>query len=122
MAPIRAKVIAILTKLAKEHEMVSEDPEPRVLFNEFADSSLNFRLLVWVLFEHGIQIKSDLSVAIDKAFKENNIEIPFPQLDLHVIDTPIEKATFDSKSKNPKEPKPLITDESGENAEKGDSD
>ncbi|WP_340111157.1 mechanosensitive ion channel domain-containing protein [Maribellus mangrovi] len=82
------QVIAILKQVADEHPLVRQDPEPRVLFNEFADSSLNFRLLCWVLFENGIQTKSDLAVAIDKAFKENNIEIPFPQLDLHVKDTP----------------------------------
>jgi len=85
-----AKVIGILKQVANAHESVAKDPQPRVLFNEFADSSLNFRLLFWVLFENGIQTKSDISVAIDKAFKENDIEIPFPQLDLHVIDTPTE--------------------------------
>ncbi|RKD92278.1 mechanosensitive ion channel family protein [Mangrovibacterium diazotrophicum] len=82
------EVIRILKETASSHELVAKFPEPMVLFNEFADSSLNFRLLFWVLFEQGIQVKSDVSVAIDKAFKEANIEIPFPQLDLHVLDVP----------------------------------
>jgi small-conductance mechanosensitive channel len=84
-------VIQILKQVADAHPLVAKDPEPRVLFTEFADSSLNFRLLCWVLFENGIQTKSDLSVAVDHAFKENGIEIPFPQLDLHVIDNSEEK-------------------------------
>lgn len=93
------RVIEILKQVAMDNELVSKEPEPRVLFHEFADSSLNFRLLCWVLFEHGIQTKSDLAVAIDKAFKENNIEIPFPQLDLHVIDTPVKNEMVDEKDK-----------------------
>ena len=93
------KVIEILKQVAMDNELVSKEPEPRVLFHEFADSSLNFRLLCWVLFEHGIQTKSDLAIAIDKAFKENNIEIPFPQLDLHVIDTTVEKQTSGEQDK-----------------------
>lgn len=115
------KVIEILKRVAGEHELVSKDPEPRVLFHEFADSSLNFRLLCWVLFEHGIQTKSDLSVAIDKAFKEANIEIPFPQLDLHVIDTPVNQEPVAQPKKNPEDSKPLIADGSGLNDGDGDS-
>lgn len=79
-------VIELLTKVAIEDSRVVKIPEPRVLFNEFGDSSLNFRLLFWVLFENGLGARSDISVAIDKAFKENGVEIPFPQLDLHVKD------------------------------------
>lgn len=81
-------VIEILKRIATENVLVSKFPEPVVLFSEFADSSLNFRLLCWVLFANGVQVKSELSIAIDKAFKNHNIEIPFPQLDLHVIDIP----------------------------------
>jgi len=116
------KVIEILRQVANSHEWVAKDPEPRVLFNEFADSSLNFRLLFWVLFEQGIQTKSDISVAIDKAFKENNIEIPFPQLDLHVVDTPVEKETSGIQNNKPEDLKPLIADK-GELSERDtDSD
>ncbi len=78
------KVIKILTEVAKESSMVVNQPEPRVLFQEFGDSSLNFRLLFWVLFENGLQARSDISVLIADAFAKNEVEIPFPQLDLHV--------------------------------------
>lgn len=93
------KVIEILNKVARENNMVVNHPEPRVLFKEFGDSSLNFRLLFWVLFENGLQAKSDISVLIADAFAKNQVEIPFPQLDLHVKD---EK---ENKLLNEEEPK-----------------
>lgn len=101
-------VINILLKVALENPLVVQVPEPRVLFNEFGDSSLNFRLLFWVLFENGLTARSDISVAIDKAFKENDIEIPFPQLDLHVKDKKEQDKPKENKKKvlkeTPKEP------------------
>jgi len=54
------------------------------LFEDFGDSSLNFRLLFWVPYDIGIGTKSDVAIGIFNKFKENNIEIPFPQIDLHV--------------------------------------
>jgi small-conductance mechanosensitive channel len=69
--------------------MVSKAMEPRVLFTEFADSSLNFKLLVWAdvrRFARGI-IKSALYFKIFDDFKEAGIEIPFPQRDLHIRST-----------------------------------
>ncbi|WP_163715412.1 mechanosensitive ion channel family protein [Mangrovibacterium lignilyticum] len=97
------EVIRILKGVANDHELVSKFPEPQVLFNEFADSALNFRLLCWVLFQNGIKVKSELSVAIDKVFKENRIEIPFPQLDLHVLDIPADKTQQSDKKLPEKE-------------------
>lgn len=79
-----ALVINVLKEVALANPQVVKYPTPFVMFNEFGDSSLNFRMLFWVLFENGLSTKSEVSVAIDEAFKKNNIEIPFPQLDLHV--------------------------------------
>ncbi len=77
-------VLELIKKAALGHEDVMKDPPPRALFEEFGDSSLNFRLLFWVHYEMGIGVKSDVAVAIFNIFKENNVEIPFPQVDLHV--------------------------------------
>ncbi len=79
-------VMKVLQKVALDHEKVFPDPPPRALFEEFGDSSLNFRLLCWIPFDSGLSIRSDLSVAIYNAFKEEGIEIPFPQMDIHVKD------------------------------------
>lgn len=77
----------ILIKVANNHESILDDPKPLVLFTNFGDSSLNFKL-VFTLNDSFISAipKSDLRFAIDKAFKENNISIPFPQRDVHIID------------------------------------
>lgn len=103
-------VIDILTKVAKESPMVVNEPEPRVLFREFGDSSLNFRILFWVLFENGLQAKSDISVLIADALAKNKIEIPFPQLDLHVK----EKMNKDEHIKDAPSEKPKLESDDGQ--------
>ncbi len=78
------QVLEILEQVAKENGDTLKDPAPKALFDEFGDSSLNFRLLYWVPYNIGIGTKSDVAIAIFNKFKENNIEIPFPQIDLHM--------------------------------------
>ncbi len=79
-------VLKLLKKVALDNEDVLKEPEPRALFDEFGDSSLNFRLLYWVPFESGIGTKSDVSIGIYNILAENNIQIPFPQVDVHMIE------------------------------------
>jgi small-conductance mechanosensitive channel len=74
-----------LEEVAAKHPAVLEQPPPMVRFQDFGDSSLDFSLLVWLddpLVEP--QIASDLRFAIDRVFREQKIEIPFPQRDLHL--------------------------------------
>ena len=74
-----------LLKCAKENEKLLTSPAPYVLFDEFGDSSLNFELRCWTSdFASWVEIRSDIRSAIDKAFRKKNIEIPFPQRDLHI--------------------------------------
>jgi small-conductance mechanosensitive channel len=73
-----------LLAVAGETAFVLDSPSPDVRFLEFGDSSLNFELLVWIDVKK-IPIplaKSELNFKIWNAFKENNIEIPFPQRDV----------------------------------------
>jgi len=77
-------ILELLEKVANNHEDVLKTPGPTALFEEFGDSSLNFRLLCWVPFELGIGVKSDIAIGIYNIFAENNIIIPFPQVDLNV--------------------------------------
>lgn len=74
-----------LMETAASHPFVMDDPEPKVWFKEFGDSSLNFELLVWIPdpTERWNTI-SQLNYKIDRIFREKDIEIPFPQRDLHV--------------------------------------
>lgn len=80
------QVEKILLKVADENESLSRTPEPRVRVRAFADSSVNFQLLVWVLdpSQKGLQTHNLLK-AIYKAFDNEGITIPFPQRDVHMI-------------------------------------
>ncbi|PCI07602.1 MAG: hypothetical protein COB77_04310 [Gammaproteobacteria bacterium] len=86
------KVRDILMAIAEENDHVSKSasmPPPKVLFREFGDSSLNFELRVFLHnVDSRLSIISELNFAIDKAFREQGIEIPFPQRDLHVKSLP----------------------------------
>ena len=75
----------LIQEAVTEHELVLEDPEPRIFFMEFGDSSLNFRVLAYVadISERFVAL-SDLHFTIDESFRSHDIEIPFPQRDLHV--------------------------------------
>ncbi len=83
------KVRDILVDVANKSEYVINDgvtaPKPKALFMSFGDSSLNFELRVWInQIRRRYDATSDLHFAVDKAFRENGVEIPFPQRDLHV--------------------------------------
>ncbi len=73
----------ILTEVAIAHPNVLDRPRPRIRLENFGDSSLDFKLFFWARNFYSIEdIKSDLRFAIDKAFRENDISIPFPQRDV----------------------------------------
>ena len=79
------KVIAILNQVGDGHPSVVNEPPPSAIFTGFGDSSINFELRVWVDdIKHRLSVISDLGVAIDRAFKHEHIEIPYPQRDLHL--------------------------------------
>jgi len=62
-----------------------KDPGPLVFFNGLGESSLDFILLFWISdYNFGRRIKSEILFSIFKVFKENGIEISFPQHDLHL--------------------------------------
>ena len=80
------QVRIVLLNVARAHPGVLKDPPPTVLFHEFGDSSLNFILRVWTREFATIPsvLRSELNLAISRAFKEQGIEIPFPQRDIHI--------------------------------------
>ncbi len=74
-----------LLKAADDHTEVVSNPSPRVVFIGFGDSALDFELLIWLRRpERQLFVKSDLLFHIDALLRQKNIEIPFPQRDLHV--------------------------------------
>ncbi|EOZ96766.1 Potassium efflux system KefA protein [Indibacter alkaliphilus LW1] len=84
------KVKEILLEVADKNENVLKTPAPDVLFDEFDDSSLNFILRVWTsdYVNKPRVLKSQLYFEIFRRFGEENIEIPFPQRDIHIISAP----------------------------------
>ncbi|TDK41832.1 mechanosensitive ion channel family protein [Algoriphagus formosus] len=80
------KVRRILLEVAKDNKGVLESPESDVLFEEYGDNSINFNLRVWTseYVNRPKVLKSQLLYEIFKRFKEQGVEIPFPQRDLHL--------------------------------------
>lgn len=76
----------LILEVVEENNGVLKKPAPDVLFDDFGESSLNFNLTVWTTdyINKPNILKSQLYYAIFKKFHDNNIEIPFPQRDLHL--------------------------------------
>jgi small-conductance mechanosensitive channel len=77
------KVIKILNEIAEKHPQVLKKPEiykPSVRFAKFGESSLNFELWVWIddVYKR-FDVATELNQEIDRRFKKDKIEIPFPQ-------------------------------------------
>ncbi len=78
----------VILQVAREHENVLEDPAPLVTFEAFGDSSLNFVLRAYLPnLDNRLQTIHDLHAKINDRLAANQIEIPFPQRDLHLRST-----------------------------------
>lgn len=74
-----------LLEIAAKHPLVVKHPEPVVVFSEFADSTLNFELRVHIPNRDVLpKVQHEVNMSIDRVFREANIEIAFPQQDLHI--------------------------------------
>ena len=83
------EVHQLVMDLLNSHNDILRYPPPFIVFKEFASSSIDMSIRFWVAeYPTGITVKSDLIIAIDKLFKENNIVIPFPQQDVYVKSLP----------------------------------
>ncbi len=74
-------------KLMKDHELVLDDPEPSVFMTELADSSVNLQLRPWAKTEDYWAVSMDVRRGILEALPKAGVEIPFPQLDVHMVPT-----------------------------------
>jgi potassium efflux system protein len=83
------KVDRLLLEAAAGNPLVQRDPEPRSWFLAFGASSLDFELRVFVgTLADRLQVQSELHREIVRLFAEHDIEIAFPQMDVHVRDLP----------------------------------
>jgi small-conductance mechanosensitive channel len=76
----------LLLQAASTNSDVISSPEPTVIFTNFGDSSLDFKLVFTINDSFKAQFpKSDIRFEIDRLFREHNVSIPFPQRDIHII-------------------------------------
>ena len=96
------KVKELLLEVADEDPRTLKDPKPSVIFRTFGASSLDFELAAWTkeMTTRPTSYISGINFAIDKKFREHDIEIPFPQQDLHIRSGGVEikKATESGES------------------------
>lgn len=80
------KIRKLLTEVAIANPGILSLPKPYILFEGFGDSSLNFNVLVWTTeyIDRPKILRSELYYEIFAKFKEHNVEIPFPQRDIHL--------------------------------------
>jgi potassium efflux system protein len=80
-----AVVQRVLMDLLVNDEEVLENPEPMVIFEEFGDSALQFRMYFWIAdFDESLTTRGRLYTEVNEALKAAGVEIPFPQRDLHL--------------------------------------
>ena len=78
------KAKSLLLKWIKEDERILDDMEPMVVISELADSSVNIMVRVWVKSENFLNVKFDYNEKVYNEFPKNNLNIPFPQLDVNI--------------------------------------
>lgn len=95
------RVIETLDSVAADNETVVDEPAARVRIRGFGDSSINLELLCWIQrpADRG-GVVHNLNYQIIKRFRDNNIEIPFPQRDLNFRNQLPEKTPDDEQHRN----------------------
>ncbi len=100
------KVRQILLECATSHKRILKKPEPYVLFQDFGSSSLDFELRFYVSdIWNGWNAPSDIRFEVNRRFKEEGIEIPFPQMVVHrgsVVSEETESQFYAAKKKKAK--------------------
>lgn len=78
-------VKGLFSKTSDGRDVISEKRDISVVFDEFGDNSVNLYVSFWVLAEEKFVVIGKMKEAIYNTLNNNNIEIPFPQRDIHII-------------------------------------
>lgn len=97
-------VRTILLQIAVDAPNVLRYPRPDVIFTDFGDSALMFVLRLWTDVDHMLEVDTDVRFRIDKKFRENNIEISFPQRDIHIRSIKGADRFFSAETPEPQQP------------------
>jgi potassium-dependent mechanosensitive channel len=81
--------VKVLMGVADDEPMVMNEPPHEVRHTAFGDSSIELALVAWIPEARDeLIVASNLRFAITRAFRKENIEIPFPQREVHVVSGP----------------------------------
>ncbi|MBQ1205866.1 MAG: mechanosensitive ion channel family protein, partial [Clostridia bacterium] len=78
------EVKAIMLSVAESCAKALKDPAPAAIMSDCADSGINYTLRVWSNNADYWDVREELVSGVRKAFKDANIEIPYPQVDVHI--------------------------------------
>jgi small conductance mechanosensitive channel len=79
------KAIQIIKEALESFEEISKEPPPQIGIQEFGDSSINIGLRYWIPSNTYFKILFQANLSVYKHLKAKNIEIPFPQKDVHIV-------------------------------------
>ena len=85
------KVKRVLSNIVDAHELILKDPEPFIALSAHGDSAVNFVVRAWVNNSDYWKVHFDLLESVKVKFDEEEISIPYPQMDLHIKNNEIEK-------------------------------
>jgi len=74
----------IMNKVLTEHDLVLEDPAPKIKVSELADSSVNFICRPWCKTADYWDVYWDVTRKVKEAFDAAGVSIPYPQTDVHI--------------------------------------
>ncbi|GMQ57502.1 mechanosensitive ion channel [Vallitalea sediminicola] len=74
-----------IKEVIDKHALILKDREPYINISEHGDSSVNFAVLVWCKTKDYLQVKFDLIEQIKIKFDEVNISIPYPHMDVNIV-------------------------------------
>lgn len=82
-----------LLEVARGHPRVQAEPPPAALVRNFGENGVDLDLLVWIADPEAGRgnLRSELNLGIDEAFRARGFEIPFPQRDLHIVTGSLDK-------------------------------
>ena len=79
------RAIELIQAALNNHQTVVSDPQPQVGIASFGDSSVNIAYRYWVPTRQLFEIQFQINAAVYQAFRDNQIEIPFPQREVTLL-------------------------------------
>lgn len=103
-----ALVMKLLLNAANATDNILKYPTPVVLFSDFGASTLDFTLRFWVQdYDLAVSTSSNVRLAIERLLREHNIEVAFPQMDVHIKEMPPRALTPRDLARRASSPAPV---------------